>query len=179
MSGLIEKLKAGQRNVRIVTFPGTDEMVGIRVLSEGDIQEAAFWTERRFKENKIEYSAATVGVYLAENNTQVLFRALVNPARKEADGSHALMFASDDELRWHLTPDAKAILVDEYNAHQEECSPSVAALSQEELDALVEGVKKNRTIGTDLSSNALRQLISFMAGQLATLPKASGSTSMP
>ncbi len=176
MSDLIEKLKMGKRNIRTLIYPGTeDEEVGITVLSESETQEAIFATERVFKDAGVEVSAMTLGAYTAENNTQVLVRALVDPKRRKKDGTCERLFKDVDEFRSFLLREQKEALIDEYNAFEKECSP--ADPSEEELEALSAEVKKNLTLGPNLSIHTLQRLIIYLAKQLLTLQKDNGSTS--
>jgi hypothetical protein len=141
VSDLIEKLKAGKRNMRTLAYPGTENEIGITVLSEAETRDAIFATERVFKEAEIEVSAMTVSAYTAENNTQVLFRAIVDPKRQKKDGTYERLFKDVDEFRSLLRREEKEILIEEYNAFEKECSP--VDPSEEELEALSEEVKKN------------------------------------
>ncbi len=175
---LIEKLKAGKRNIQVIKFPGTDEDVGITVLTEGEAQEAMFAAEQLYKEAKIEVSGVTIGGYTSEQSTQILARALVNPARKKQDGSSEPYFKSAGELRALLRRDAKDILIEEYNRFEEETSPSPLKISAEEMESILEEVKKNpEAIGNVSSFSTLRELLLFTVSRLSTLQKDSGSTS--
>lgn len=174
---LIEKLKAGKRNIKTIRFPGTDEVIGLTVLTEAETQEAIFATERLFKENQIEVSATTVSAYNSEANTQTLFRAIVNPARKKEDGTYAQYFPGIDEFRSLIGREAKDILIEEYNAFEEECSPSPLKLSEQAMEEILAEVKKNPIFGNGLNFSTLRQLTMYLAGRLSILQKASGSMS--
>jgi hypothetical protein len=177
MSSLIEKLKAGKRNIKRLEYPGTDQGIGITVLSEAETQEAVFASERLFKEHLIEVSATTADAYVSELNTQILFRALVNPAVQKKDGSCERYFSDVDEFRGMLMKDAKGILIDEYNAFQDECSPSPLKMSENEIEALVEKIKKNQMPGSGLSFRMLRELTTYLACRHQASQKDSGSTS--
>jgi len=179
MGAIVEKLKLGKRNVKIVAFPGTDEQIGIVPLAENDIQEALFTTEKVFKEAGIEVNAMTMGAYTSEFNLQILYRALVDPEKKKPDGTFERYFRTADELRGVIKAEAKSILVDEYNAWEAECSPSPRRMTEEELEALVEEVKRDPRVtpGLVTSLSTAHGLIAFMASQLVTSRKASGSIS--
>jgi hypothetical protein len=169
---IVAKLKAGKKNVRKMKWPGTDIDIGLRVLSEAEIQEAAFETERHFKKAGIEVSVQTAIIYDKEQITQTLFQALVNPERTER------LFTRADDLRGIFTaPEIKDALVAEFNDLMAECSPSPKTLAEEELKLLFDEVKKNPRSGMNLSLNSLRQLLIFSASQAAASPKDSGSGS--
>jgi hypothetical protein len=170
---LIEKLKAGRRNIKTIKFPGTDDDLILRVLSNAEIQEAVFAAERRFKAEDIPILDSTRDVYNDERTTQILFRALRNPK----DAKKAL-FSSDDELRALLTRDEKEILSQEYEAFQSECAPHPETMSDEEFDNLWEALKKSpETALNFLSSGTLKRLLLYLASRPATSPTDSGSTS--
>jgi hypothetical protein len=175
---LIEKLKAGKRNIKEIKFPGTDETIGIAVLTEAETQEALFATERLFKEKGIEVSATIVSAYNSEANTQTLFRALVNPAKKKEDGTFEQYFSSIDEFRSLIGREAKDILIEEYNSFEEEISPSPLKLSEKALERIFTEVKKNPMLGNALSLNTLRQLTMYLVNQVSILQKDNGSTSL-
>jgi len=161
---LIEKLKAGKRNIKTIKFPGTDDIIGLAVLTEAETQEALFAAERLFKENQIEISATTISAYNSEANTQTLFRALVNPAKKKEDGTYEQYFESIGEFRSLILRETKDLLIDEYNAWAEEVSPSPLQLSDKELEAIFAEVKKSPISGNALNLSMLRQLTIYLAG---------------
>jgi hypothetical protein len=167
---LIEKLKAGKKNVKPVLWPGTDETVRLAVLTEAEIQQALFETEKKFKAAGIEFSVATADAYQSEQNTQTLALALL-------DERGGRLFKTADELRPLLQPSVKDVLIEEFNAWQQECSPSLTRLGDEEFDKLFEDIKKNPSTSNGLSLRTLRELIIYLASRPATSPQASGSTS--
>ena len=83
MSGLLDRLKLGTSNIKLVKWPGSDVQVTIRILSQQDIQEAIFATDRLFKSNKIEPSLVTAEEFDNEKQTQVLFRTVRDPEDME------------------------------------------------------------------------------------------------
>ena len=173
---LLEVLKAGKKNIKRLKFPGTEQEIGITVLTDGEVQEAIFSAERYFKEKGIEITATTLGTYNAEVSTQMLFRAIIDPEKKKVDGTYEPAFKKSDDL--HLASSAqKAELVEEYNAFENECSPSPDTLSKDELEKLFDDVKKNPLNGNSLNSRTAKELILYLASLAANSPKASGSIS--
>lgn len=176
--GLLEKLKAGKKNIKIIKFPGTDEDIGITVLTEAETQDAVFAAERFFKESGIEVSATTIGAYQSELNTQILLRCLVDPSKKKKDGTYEGFFKDTKEFKSLLAKEAKDILVEEYNGFESECSPSPLKMTDDEFDRLFDELKKSpQTVGSSLSLKTLKGLIIYLAVRPATSPKDSGSTS--
>ncbi len=176
---LLDKLKAGKKNVRKLNFPGTDEGVGLTVLTEAEVQQAIFAAERHFKDCGIEISSTTLGAYNAEVNIQLLALALVDPRKGDSPGRpYAPAFRSADELRNNITREARDALVEEYNAFEDECSPSPLRMSVEAYETLFEDIKKNAgTPGRDLSFRTLKGLITFLANRELKSPKDSGPIS--
>lgn len=174
---LIEVLKAGKKHIKTLKFPGTEFEVGLCVLTDGEVQDAVFSTEQRFKEKGIEITATTLATYNRELNTQMLFRALVDPLKQRPDGTYEPIFKKVDELRL-ATADQKNELIEEYNAFEAQCSPSPVKMTDDEFDALFEDIKKNPLTGNDLSLQTARRLILYLASRPQNLPKDSGSISL-
>jgi hypothetical protein len=167
---LLEKLKAGTNNKKTIKFPGTEEPIVIRILSEGDRQDAWFAAERHFSLNKIEISMSTVEAHEAEKALQMIYRAIT-----DAEGNPLTKTA--DQFRKLLSMDEKNALADEYLAFEKECSPVQNHLSEEELRGLRDDLKKNpKTLESFSDISIARQLISYLVNQPETSPKGSGST---
>ena len=170
--GLLEKLKAGKKNIKVLKFPGTEEDIGLSVLTEFETQEAVFAAERRFNDAGIEITATTLGVYNAEVNVQLLFLTMTNPSGGKSP------FKDAGELRGLLTRESRNILVDEYNAWEDECNPSPLRMSDDDFEKLFGALKKNAgASGSDLSLRTLRGLITYLACRETKSPPASGSIS--
>ncbi len=166
MHPLIEKLKAGKRYIRKMKFPGTDIEIGIQALNEDNLQQALFDTERHFKSAGIEVSTTTIGAYEKELITQTLLLALVDPSKPQQNGTYPQLFTSADNLRSTFVSQAvKDELVEAYNDLQNEVNPKLSAMSDAEIVALWDTVKKNPDSLTSLSSDTLRQLLRFTASR--------------
>jgi hypothetical protein len=174
MDNLLQKLKAGTKNVRQITFPGTDEKVFLRILSCQDTLDAAVATDNLFKSKDVAINFSNINMYENEKTIQLLYRALM------ADESKTPLAKSITDFRESLSNEERNELIDEYNAFVEECSPSPYDMSADEFDALVQNVKKNAstTIGNISSSRTLKKLSLFLAETLATLQKDNGNTSI-
>lgn len=171
---LLKKLKAGTNNKKTINFPGTAGEVVLRVLSEAERQAAAFATEKRFEVMKIDPSLMTADVYESEKTTQLLFRALEDP---EKEGG--AIASNIDEFREMITLDEKDIIVDEYTALEQECSPALDSMSEEAVDELLESLKKKpeEIAGGVFNIVIAHRLILSLVNQLQSLQKDSGSTS--
>lgn len=174
----IDTLKAGKHAVKVIDWPGTNKKIGITVLTDQEFSDAHFAVEQVFKKNGVEFSAATVDLYTSEQNTQILARALVHPENRHKNGDPVRFFSSADELRELLAhQDVKAELNQEYKQWQNDCSPMLSEMTEEEFDRLFNDTKKNSAVLSDLSTNNLKGLIIYLADRQQKLPGASGSTS--
>ena len=172
---LLEVLKAGKKNIKRLKFPGTEQEIGLTVLTEAEIEESVFATELVFKAAEVNITSTSISMYNSELSTQMLFRALVDPLKTKKDGTYERIFKSPDELRSLITSAQKAILIGEYNNFENECSPDVDKLSQLKFDELFEELKKNPQAGNSLSLQTARRLILYLVGRLQSLPQANGS----
>lgn len=169
----LEKLKAGTRNTKTIKFPGTDNEVVLRVLSNAERQDAVFAAEEHFKSRKIEIAATCLDAYEDERTTQLLFRAL-----RDCDNSENTFASSADSLRENLTREEKEFLTSEYTTFEQECSPAIEKMSDEDFEKLWEELKKNpEPVLSFLNSGTLRRLIIFLASRQQNSQTASCSTS--
>jgi len=174
MSDLLERLKGGTKNHRVIRFPGTGEEVIIRLLSEGELQEAHFATERHFKKEGIEASMVTVDAYETEKTLQSLYRALRDP-----EDAEKTIAPSMTRFRLLISADERNLLVEEYTSLEQECSPIQPGMTEGEIDDLLETLKKRpeQIAGSVSNIVTARQLISSLVNRLASLQKDNGSTS--
>jgi len=174
MSDLLSRLKLGTRATKLVLWPGDTEHVLLRILSQTQRQEATFATEQLFKSAKIELNMVTASEYESEQATQMLYRAVRDPAAPDEP-----VCPNITEFRKALTADTKRILLDEYVAFEKDISPSPDNLSSEEFDKILSDLKKNpsQTLSNISSISTLKRLCVTMANQPVTLPKVSGSSS--
>lgn len=169
---LLEKLKAGKRNIKIVKFPRTDQNVAIQVLSNQEIQDSIFAAENIFKVKEQTVSSSTFDAYEDERTTQILFRALRDP-----EDAKIPFAATVDELRKNLDVEKDSLIAD-YNALKQECSPQLDSMTDDDFEKLWEDIKKNPEIQLSfLNSGLQRRLLQYLASRPATSQKASGSTS--
>jgi hypothetical protein len=137
MSDILAKLKQGTNHIKLSVFPGTTQAIAFKILSQQDLQDAAFATERLFTSSKIELNLASAQEYDEEKSTQILFRALRDPAKQDETVAPDIT-----TFRKLLTREEKAVLIDEYLTFEKDCSPRSDTLSSEEFDKLVSDLKK-------------------------------------
>lgn len=159
----LEKLKAGTSAVRKVRLPraGNDgPELGLRILTEADYLEAGLaGIETLRKSGHQDANVSNSPLYEQANASELLARALVDPATGQALAQHA------GELRGVLSRADKAYLIEQYLDHEREFSPSEANMSAEDFAALLDEVKKSpetpRLLG--FSTAMLRRLVLSLA----------------
>lgn len=171
---LLEKLKAGKANKKLLKFPGTKEDVLMRVLNAQEILDASFAVETLFKQSGIDLTMTSSDVHADEKTTQLLFRSLRDPQDESKQVAKDI-----NEFRACISRMEKNALVDEYKAFEKDCSPNPMEMTQEDFDAFVEDLKKNpeETAGSVSSIATARKLIISLVSQLTKLQKDNGSTS--
>jgi hypothetical protein len=167
MSDLLQKLKLGTSNVKMINWPGTETQIAMRILSQQQLQEAAFDTERLFKSSKIDTNLMTAQVYQEEETTQILYRSLRDPANMEEPIAPTIT-----DFRKALTVNEKKAIIDEYSEFDAECNPSPGNLSSEEFDRLTQDLKKKpeETISSITSLSIAKRLLLIMASPAMILP---------
>jgi len=167
MSNLIEKLKLGVENVKLIQWPGTDQKVLLKVLSQKEIQDASFAAERLFNTEKIAVNMMTTDAYETEKVIQLLYRAIRDPEKQEEP-----IAPSITEFRKALTKEDVEYLSEEYGTFTKDCSPNPDNISSEEFDKILVDVKKNplSITGVNYSSTTLKKFITSLASQPVTLP---------
>ena len=170
MSDLLQKLKLGTSNVKLINWPGTETQIALRILSQAQLQEASFDTERVFKNAKIETNLMTAQIYQEEETNQILYRALRDPANLEEPIAPTIA-----EFKKALTVNEKKILIEEYSGFDSECNPSPGNLSSEEFDRLTQELKKKpeATLQNITSLPIAKKLLLFMASPAVILPTVS------
>ena len=171
MTWILERLKLGTNNTKLVKWPGSDLAIIVRILSQQDIQEAIFATERLFKSSKIETNLMTADEFDNEKQTQVLFRAIRDPEDMEKPICQTV-----EEFRRSLTREEKELLIAEYNGFESECSPSPDNLTNDEFDKVMSDLKKKpaETLGNITSISTLKKLLLIMASPPKKLPRGNG-----
>lgn len=93
-------------------------------------------------------------LYAAEEERQLLARALRDPSNAE------LPYATVEDLRKHLDPDTRLVLMRMYNAFVAERSPITREQDPEKLRALVRDLKEAGDLSLSLSSFDTDTLVS-------------------
>lgn len=162
---LLEKIKLGTKNTRLVFWPGTQDHVLIRILSINELQECVFNTEHLFKAQKIETNLMTSTEWDDERATQILFKSLRDPSNQEKP-----VCSDMAQFRLLLTRDERNALLLEYLAFEKEVSPLSENLSSDEFDRTLQSIKKNPELimSGNYSIFMLKKLLHFLVSQPAT-----------
>ena len=171
--GIVQRLKAGTANRKLWHWPGTDVDVELRVLSDQDQLEAGLAADRLYRDANVDVAMPNINDYEGEKTTQLLFRAVLDPA------THKQLFADITEFRKVLTRPVRDALGRALDELQQECSPPVDCMSQDEFDRLVARVKKTpeQTLSKLSNISTLRRLCTYLAVPPAISPTANGSGS--
>lgn len=164
MSDLLEKLKLGSQNSKLVDWPGTKEKVRMRIANEYDMSLATVEADRFFKERTI--GTPNLQAYLDYKKAYRLYLMLSDPS---TDQPIAPTFNQFHPL---LTQDIQDDLETQSNVFQDECSPDPDLLTPDQLKAQYQEVKKNgymAVISLIGNINIERQLGAFMASLLLDL----------
>lgn len=171
METFLERIKLGTANTKLINWPGTNEKVAMKILSEQDRMEIDFSVDRLYKSEKVEVNLITTSHYEPEKFVQILFRCLRCP-----DDLDRPLANSITDFRRALTREDTKVLISEYVAFEQECSPSPENLSPEDFDKLLLEVKKNpdTTIGNITNLTTAKKLLLTLAVQPPNLPPDNG-----
>jgi len=134
-NSLIDRIRAGIKTKSELLWPGSEDVVYIRVLSKAELQEASFAAAARFRAKNADIAVYNVDVYKDEETIQILWRAL-----SDADGRP--IGANVDAFRALLTTDVQTELAAAYAAHETENSPDPERMSDEDYARLEAELKK-------------------------------------
>jgi hypothetical protein len=144
----------------------------LQILSNADCQQAAFDTERTFRAEEIVYQQSTKDAYEDELTAQILFRALRDPGAPKEPLTKTVL-----ELKQLLTREQKDALVLEYEAFEQECSPQLVKMTNQEFDELWEALKKSPESRLSfLNIGMQRRLLLYLASRPAISQTDSSST---
>ena len=164
MSDLLEKLKLGSQNSKLVDWPGTNEKVRMRIANEYDMSLATVEADRFFKERII--GTPNLQAYLDYKKAYRLYLMLSDPATDKP------ITPTFNEFYPLLTQDIQDDLEIQSNAFQDECSPDPDLLTPDQLKSQYQEVKKKgymQVISLIGNINIERQLGNFMASLLLDL----------
>jgi len=159
MSNLLEKIKSSGKQRKEVKWPGTDNVIHLRVLNENDHLQSTLAADKLFKETTI--ALQNIDQYNSELETQYLFRSIEDPE------SGKQLFPNITSFRDELTPEIKEILATNLDTLHDEYSPDPYKMDDDAFDKIIKDVKKNAkaTVGSVSNIHVARRLIIYLAKQ--------------
>lgn len=159
-------IAAGKRQFKDALFPGLEIPVKFAVLSCTETQECYAAALQRFGELNMEVTPYTVEPFTDELATQVLYRAVREPGEEHGPLYEKRVAADAADLRDSTTVDQRAAAFQAYRDFQHQVDPDPANLSDEELNEILELVKKkDRAALLALGSASLASFILTTASQ--------------
>jgi hypothetical protein len=177
VSGVVARIRAARKLRRTIRWPNTDIEIGLKVLSQAEVDEAhaaarvaiasAGIDMRKLADDLVQVD--TVG---AAVTVQLLARALYETAAGDAPR----LYSTADEFAADVTAAELSELLSEYGALENDVG-TLGELTDEAFEEFVRAAKKKDATSLNSIAGAmpLRWLRS-MAVRLATLPNSNSST---
>lgn len=147
---LLDKIKNGKKNYKVINFPGSDEKVALVLLSSEDLTDCKVKSQDYIEQKHINDDTYRD----LEHQSQIIYKALRNK-----DNLDEKVADSIDEIR-KLRADEIQYLMIEYNNFQQDVSPLLNAISDEQFEEL------KKTLGemklSDLNGESLLALRNFL-----------------
>lgn len=148
---ILQKIKSGKNNYKLVDFPGTDEKIAIVILSSSQTEICKLKTEEYIVKHII-----TDETY----KDMVLQRHLSYEFMRDKDDRNKKVVDNVDEVGELLDISELAYMVTQYNLFSQENSPFLNAVNTEQFEAL------KKTLPTmnlnDLNGESLVALRNFL-----------------
>lgn len=151
MSSILQKLKSGKKNYKIINFPGTEEKIALVILSSNEMTEAKIHSDDYIKENKIEDE---------EYKDIVLQQHIIYRAARDKENIEKKIASSFDEFLELIDYQEVQYLMVEYNLFVNENSPFLNAVDEKQFELLKKTLEK--TQWNDLNGQSLVALRSFL-----------------
>ena len=163
-AAMVERLRKGKDEFRIVRWPGSDEdeqPFALVPLTCDELQEAYAAAYQRFEQLKLPITIYSADDLHSETNMQILLRTMV---LLDDDGKPTTerLFADDEELRKLLRTDVREALAGEYLDLQSQVDPDPANMSPDLIEQIDELVKKKDVAA--LSTTSSTTLAAYIIG---------------
>jgi len=146
---ILEKLKAGTSNTRMVDFCGVT--LKLRLLSEAEIQQCRVESQSYAKKKELDEENEAI-----ENALRQLFVAL-----SDQEGNRCA--ENIDSFRKLLTRVDREYLVEEYLLLEKDSWPSLPGMERPEFEEILEAVKKSPdSVLNSSNTSTLRRLIGYL-----------------
>lgn len=179
-AGILSGMLGGAQRFEVAhtTWPGTDVKIGLRLLSEWEVQQADSRARAWAEEKRIGLGRDRMNEreYVARYACELLSVALCDTSKKEPTP----LVSCADELAKTATREELARLSTEMSDHQESLAPFAEQLTDEEMERLADAVgKAPRVAGGVLNTAAPSTLRRLCLLQGDRLRKLTGSSSSP
>ena len=162
----ITKLMRGSDSRRSIDWPGSDKKICIRVLSEHDYIEAEEYCDSIYAKDR-PVNLGNVDERNALRDTYCMYLAIV-------DDKGIKIFPDFTTFTDYCTPEVRAVLIAAQNEWQAECAPAIDRMTDDQMDDLLNSIKKNiETVRSITDSRLLRRLIISMVSRQQKLPMVS------
>jgi hypothetical protein len=151
MSNLLQRIKSGKKNHKIIDFPGTEEKVAIVTLSSNQTEACKIKAEDYIKLFKIEDETY---------KDMVLQRHLVYEFLRDSNDLDKRVATTFDELSNLLDVTEIVYFVTQYNLFSQESSPFLASVSEEQFELLKKSLPEMKW--NELSGESLAALRNFL-----------------
>lgn len=113
----IKDIRADQREVSLIKWPGTEKEIGLMLLRCGEIQEAHFAAVEWFQKKIQLMDGVNLAEFIREKERQEIFRMLLQPDSKRPQDR---LFNSAEDVRRELDLDEVAYFQAEHQRLTEE-----------------------------------------------------------
>ena len=161
---LVDRVYAGKNNFRLIVWPGSSLRVKMRILSRGEILEAQKAAHEHFKLLEISPDELhNVEPFEDEKTVQILYRCL---ASAEGEDEGKPVADGIDSFRMSLNRLDQNALVNEYELLEDECAPNVDRMSEKQLEAFIDTLKKkpDETLSSVRDIGFARRLLRSLVG---------------
>lgn len=148
---ILQKIKNGKNNYKIINFPGTDEKVALVILSSQELTNCKINADRYIEENKItdeDYKDIILQQYIMYN------------ALRDKDNIENKIASSIDEFISLIDNNELAFLQVQYNMFMQDNSPFLNAITEEQFEELKKTLEKIKL--SDLNGVSLLALRNFL-----------------
>jgi hypothetical protein len=147
---ILHKIKNGRKNKKIVEFPGTDIKVALVILSSNDLTDAKLSADKYIEEKQLKDETYTDIILQQE----ILYRAM-----RDVDDIDKKVAGNIDDIR-ELQVNEIAFLMVQYNLFQQETSPFLSSVTEEQFEVLKKTFETMKW--SDLSGESLLALRNFL-----------------
>lgn len=168
MSFVLDRIKAGTRNSKAITWPGTETPINLRVLSNQETQAAMFAAVGHFNRAEVPADRShTIEDYEQEKTIQQLYRAL---SSADPDDAGKPITKNIDTFRALVNREEVNALVEHYREWERECSPNPEHMDADAFEEFLETLKKKPDAIIGLVSNIAlaRRLLRSLVSPLST-----------